>query len=86
MSENKIFIDTNIIIYAYDITSGNKHKIAGDILSDLTWQASASISYRFDKFDTVLGYRYLDYEFDGDAELIDNLNISGPFAGVKFRF
>ena len=54
--------------------------------SDLTWQASASISYRFDKFDTVLGYRYLDYEFDDDAELIDNLNISGPFAGVKFRF
>ena len=42
MSENKIFIDTNIIIYAYDITSGNKHKIAGDILSDL-WNSGLGV-------------------------------------------
>ena len=56
---------------------------AGD--SDPTWQASASVSYRFDKVDAVLGYRYLDYEFD-DSGFIDNLNIGGPSAGVKFRF
>ena len=42
MSENKIFIDMNIIIYAYDKTSGNKHKIAGDILSDL-WNSGIGV-------------------------------------------
>ena len=28
MSEDKAFIDTNIIIYAYDATAGKKHKIS----------------------------------------------------------
>ncbi len=35
MPENKTFIDTNIIIYAYDVTAGKKHKAAGNILTDL---------------------------------------------------
>ena len=39
MIDDKTFIDTNIIIYAYDITAGNKHKIAGDILADL-WMSN----------------------------------------------
>jgi hypothetical protein len=56
---------------------------AGD--SDLTWQARAAISYRFDKVDAVVGYRYLDYDFD-DSQVFDDLNLGGPFAGVKFRF
>jgi len=35
MPEDKTFIDTNIIIYAYDLSAGNKHKAAGNILADL---------------------------------------------------
>lgn len=53
--------------------------------SDLTWQALAGVNYRFEKVDAVLGYRYLDWRFR-DNEVFDDLNISGPFAGVKFRF
>ena len=35
MPEDKTFIDTNIIIYAYDVTAGKKHEVAGNILADL---------------------------------------------------
>jgi hypothetical protein len=56
--------------------------------SDKTWQALAAISYRFESVDAVLGYRYLKWEFDkaGDMLNFDELDLSGPFAGVKFRF
>jgi hypothetical protein len=58
---------------------------AGD--SDLTWQAFAGLNYKFRKFDTVLGYRYLEWDFDdGDMLNFDELDLSGPFAGVKFVF
>ena len=42
MSEDKLFIDTNIIIYAYDVTAGNKHKVAGNILTDL-WNSGTGV-------------------------------------------
>lgn len=42
MIDDKMFIDTNIIIYAYDITAGKKHKIASDILADL-WNTGHGI-------------------------------------------
>ncbi|MFH1672497.1 MAG: PIN domain-containing protein [Pseudomonadota bacterium] len=35
MQGDKIFLDTNIIIYAYDVTAGKKHEIAGKVMSDL---------------------------------------------------
>jgi hypothetical protein len=53
--------------------------------SNLTWQALVAISYRFQRVDAVVGCRYLEYDFD-DSEVFDDLNLSGPFAGVKFRF
>ena len=53
--------------------------------TDLTWQALAGIGYRFDRFDMVAGYRYLKWEFD-DNSALDNLDISGPMVGGKFRF
>lgn len=56
---------------------------AGD--SDSTWQAKAALNYRFRKVDAVVGYRYLDWDFD-DNDTFDDLNLSGPYAGVKFRF
>ena len=42
MSGDKTFVDTNIIIYAYDVTAGNKHKIAGKILADL-WNSGLGV-------------------------------------------
>ena len=42
MPGNKTFIDTNIIIYAYDVTAGKKHKTAGNILADL-WNSGLGV-------------------------------------------
>lgn len=53
--------------------------------SDNTWQAAAGINYRLEKVDTGVGYRYLEWNFDDD-KTFKKLNISGPYAGVKFRF
>jgi hypothetical protein len=53
--------------------------------SDLTWQAFAGVGYRFKKLDALLGYRYLDWDFD-DNEVFDDLNLSGAFVGAKFWF
>jgi len=56
---------------------------AGD--SDMTWQATAGITYRAgQKIDVALAYRHL--EWDLDAALTDDLNFSGPLLGVIFRW
>jgi hypothetical protein len=62
--------------YYADIGTGN---------TDLTWQASAGVGYRFSKVDVILAYRYLDWDFD-DNEALDDLNLSGPYLGAKFIF
>ena len=55
---------------------------AGD--SDLTWQATAALNYRFQAVDIALGYQHLEWEFDD--QLLDDLEMSGPAVGLKFRF
>lgn len=62
--------------YYGDIGTGN---------SDLTWQAAVAANYRMSRADLVIGYRYLDFDFD-DFGPIDELNMGGPFVGVKFTF
>jgi predicted nucleic acid-binding protein len=42
MPEDKIFIDTNIMIYAYDVSAEEKHQIACHILSDL-WNSGLGV-------------------------------------------
>jgi predicted nucleic acid-binding protein len=42
MPEDRIFIDTNILIYAYDITAGKKHAIASDMLASL-WNSRLGV-------------------------------------------
>jgi hypothetical protein len=53
--------------------------------SDRTWQATVGINYRFTKVHAELGYSYLDWDFEKDNAL-RNLTISGPYAGIWFRF
>ena len=53
--------------------------------SDLTWQAFAGIAYKFKKIDVILAYRYLYWDFD-DSDVFDDLNLSGPYVGIKFVF
>ncbi len=35
MSEDKIFVDTNILVYGHDADAGQKHEVARDILTEL---------------------------------------------------
>lgn len=57
---------------------------AGD--SDLTWQARIGASYRFNNWDLTFGYRYLDFDLSDNVGSIDELDVSGPFVGARFRF
>jgi hypothetical protein len=57
--------------------------------TDFTWQALAGLGYQFKHVDAVFGYRYLDWEFDKDdtlGEVLTDLNVHGPYAGVKWMF
>ena len=42
MSDERTFVDTNIIIYAYDVTAGKKHQLAENILTDL-WNSGLGV-------------------------------------------
>lgn len=42
MPEGKMFIDTNILIYAFDVSAGKKHQVASNILSDL-WNSGLGV-------------------------------------------
>lgn len=56
---------------------------AGD--SDLTWQAMLGVGYRLKRWDLVLAYRHIEWEFESDRRL-DNINFSGPGFMGRFRF
>ncbi len=62
--------------YLFDIGAGD---------TDLTWQAQASIGYRFDWGDVLATYRYLHYEKD-DLRLVEDFDLYGPKVGVVFHF
>jgi len=53
--------------------------------SKTTWQAYAGIGYRFSNIDVEVAYRHIEWDFD-DRPVFDDLNFSGPFAGVNIRF
>jgi len=53
--------------------------------SDFSWQAAGGIGYRFGPCDVIAGYRYLSWDFK-DSSPIKDLNLSGPYAAVKFIF
>jgi len=40
----KTFVDTSILLYAYDLDEGSKHRIARDLLSDLMMSRRGSLS------------------------------------------
>ncbi len=53
--------------------------------SNLTWQLFGGVGYRFKRLDLIVAYRYMDWNFDS-SDAFDDLNLSGPFVGVKFGF
>ncbi|KKK59335.1 hypothetical protein LCGC14_3035400, partial [marine sediment metagenome] len=42
MTGHKVFVDTNIIIYAYDISAQNKYEAAKTILTEL-WDSGLGV-------------------------------------------
>lgn len=42
MKEDKVFLDTNVLVYAHDISAGEKHKIAVEIMENL-WDSGLGI-------------------------------------------
>lgn len=62
--------------YIFDIGAGD---------TDLTWQAQASIGYRFGWGDVLATYRYIHYEKD-DLRLVEDFDLYGPKVGVVFHF
>lgn len=42
MSENKAFLDSNILIYAYDVSSGKKNEVAKNLVMEL-WNSRKGI-------------------------------------------
>ncbi|MBM4136850.1 MAG: PIN domain-containing protein [Nitrospira sp.] len=42
MSGDKVFVDTNVLVYAYDIDAGHKHQIALNVMKDL-WRSGIGI-------------------------------------------
>jgi len=64
------------LLYYADIGAGS---------SNVTWQVFGGVGYRFKRLDLIAAYRYMDWNFNDDGAF-DDLNLSGPFVGVKFRF
>ena len=62
--------------YLFDIGGGD---------SDLTWQASTGLGYRFGWGDVLLTYRYIYYD-EGNSDLLKELEAYGPKLGVVFHF
>lgn len=44
MNGDRVFVDTNVIVYAYDKDAGKKHRIAVDIMKDLWRSGRGTIS------------------------------------------
>jgi len=42
MNGDKAFLDTNIIVYAYDRSAGKKHRLAADIMIEL-WESGRGV-------------------------------------------
>ena len=42
MSGDKVFVDTNVLVYAYDKDAGEKHRVAVNIMKDL-WRSGFGI-------------------------------------------
>jgi opacity protein-like surface antigen len=54
--------------------------------TDMTWQVFGGVAYAFEKCELIAGYRYLDWDFKSDNKAFNDLNLSGPMLGVRFRF
>lgn len=57
----------------------------GSSSSTRTWQGVTGLGYACDWGDVLLLYRHLSYG-QGSDKFIQNLSLSGPMLGARFRF
>jgi hypothetical protein len=71
-------------------------KVRGDIggfgieawpTSDFSWNVDTSLAFHLASwFDLGLGYRWLDYDFNGPSDSSLNATLSGPVIELRFNF
>jgi hypothetical protein len=75
--------------YRHDLGAGWATTLYGDVgggNGDLTWQALATIDYRFNDRTTLrAGYRWLSFERESGA-LSQDIGLGGPILGATIRF
>ncbi|MBI4680565.1 MAG: PIN domain nuclease, partial [Nitrospirae bacterium] len=42
MNGDKVFVDTNVLVYAYDLDAGRKHQLALEVMKDL-WRSGCGL-------------------------------------------
>jgi predicted nucleic acid-binding protein len=75
MSDKKIFVDTNILVYAYDTSARKKHEIARDIIVGLWDSGLGVVSTQVLQEFFVLATRKIPTPLDGKTakEIIADL-------------
>lgn len=57
-----------------------------DVGSDFMWDATANLGYQWtERFSTIVGYRYLDVDYD-DGDFLYDVALHGPILGLSWRF
>src|ERR1035438_9069640 len=69
------FVDTNILIYAFDRSAGDKHRIAVDLMTRLWTERRGSISLQVLQEFYVLGTRKLKLPADEAASQVRRLGL-----------
>ena len=72
--------DKWFIAYLADVGTGD---------TDMSWQTFAALGYRYENFDVIAGYRYMDVEIDEGgtfSEALNSLDLTGPMIGINYRF
>jgi hypothetical protein len=57
--------------------------------NDLTYQAQLGIHYQLGNWGILAGYRYIAWEFDKSdnmGEVVDTLEVKGPYLGARYTF
>jgi predicted nucleic acid-binding protein len=86
MSGNRHFVDTNILVYAYDVTAGDKHSRARALVEELweTRQGCLSVQVLQEFFVTTTRKIPKPLDAPGAARIIDDLahwHMHAPDAG-----
>ena len=86
MSDDRQFVDTNVLVYAHDVTAGDKHSRARALVAELwdTREGCLSVQVLQEFFVTVTRKIPRPLEASATAQIIDDLahwHVHAPAAG-----